>query len=203
MEEFWKDVVGYEGRYEVSNLGRIRSIDRKTTRKFNFGTTGIIGYPSKILKPMSTKFDYLKYGLSKNGKTTSFVGHRLVAMAWIPNPNNYPQVHHKDHNKHNNAVENLEWVTPSQNTKYAISAGRHHGGFKMGTTHHSGKFTDDQIKWMRNLHKDGYSLTQLSEIFNSNRGYLSSVINNKRRIISNAENVVFCNAIPFSAITLS
>jgi hypothetical protein len=183
MIESWLTVNDYEGFYEVSNLGNVRSVSRTLPRKFNKGANGVMTYESKLLKPMSTKYEYLKFGLSRDGKVKSFLAHRLVALAWIPNPNNYPVVHHKDHNKHNNAVENLEWTTYEGNTKAAIEAGRHNGGFKRGTKHHSGKFTDDQIQWMSKLSLDGYSYTDLLEIFNSNRGYISQVITGKRRIL--------------------
>jgi hypothetical protein len=202
-EENWKPVVGYEGYYEVSDLGNIRSVRRTLQRGFKGGVTSNIAYESKILKPMSTKFDYLKYGLSKDGKTKSFTGHRIVALSWLPNPENLPQVHHKDHNKHNNAVSNLEWVTASKNVKEAIKAGKHHGGFKTGVNHHSGKFTDTQIGWMRKLKADGYSLTELSEIFQTSRGTLSPIINLKRRVVDSISRgeLIFCKRVPVLAVT--
>jgi hypothetical protein len=183
LEECWKPVVGYEDTYEVSNLGRIRSVPRVTKRRFNGGTESNMTYSARILKPMSTRFDYLKYGLSRNGKTVSMLGHRIVAKAWLPNPNDYPIVHHRDHNKHNNSVENLEWSTQSNNIRAAIEAGHHNGGFKRGTKHHSGKFTDEQIRWMFRLKEVGYSYTELLEIFGSNRGYISQVLNGLRRTL--------------------
>lgn len=100
--EIWKDVKGYEGLYQVSNLGRIWSVKSQ-----------------KYLKPWVNTCGYHLVGLiSKNGKQKKEQIHRLVALAFIENPNNYPQVNHKDENKGNNCVENLEWVTAKQNCNY-------------------------------------------------------------------------------------
>lgn len=106
MEEIWKDVKNYEGLYQVSNLGRVKSLGNNRSRK------------EKILKPHTTKAGYLMVGLYKNGKGKDFLLHRIVAMEFIPNPNNYPQCNHLDENKKNNCVENLEWCTAKFNINY-------------------------------------------------------------------------------------
>lgn len=105
--EIWKDIEGYEGLYQVSNLGRVKS------KKYN---------KEKMLKPYTNSGGYSVVGLRKDGKTKFFRVHRLVAKAFIPNPDpeNKTQVNHKNEfDKKNNCVENLEWVTPSENTNYA------------------------------------------------------------------------------------
>ena len=99
MIEIWNDILGYEGLYEVSNWGRIRR-------------------NGKILRPQAARGGYLQVGLSKNGIVKHGKVHRLVASAFIPNPNNYPQVNHKDENKTNNAVDNLEWCDNKYNNNY-------------------------------------------------------------------------------------
>lgn len=104
MKEIWKDVAGYEGRYKVSNKGRVKSL-----------------ISGKILKNQSDKYGYQYVKLS-NGKRGSYKHmsiHRLVALAFIPNPENKPEVNHKDGNKRNNYVDNLEWVTPKENVEHA------------------------------------------------------------------------------------
>lgn len=103
MKEIWKDIEGYEGDYQVSNLGRIKSFK---------------GKKEKIRKPGVIRGGYLGIMLSKNNKSKSFKIHRLVAMTFIPNPNNYPEVNHKDENKKNNCVDNLEWCTKRYNLFY-------------------------------------------------------------------------------------
>lgn len=189
MEEVWKKISKFNDLYEVSTGGRIRN-----------SSTG------RVLKPMTTKDQpYHKYGFSmgKSVMRWSMV-HRLVAEAFIPNLLNLPVVHHKDHNPANNAVVNLEWSTHSHNTKEAIKAGRHHGGFKMGVKHHSGKFTGEQIRWMKQLQEDGYSLSQIAEIINGSISYISQVINGKRRTaqltIYNSGEMTYCKRQPVYSV---
>lgn len=105
--EIWKDIEGYEGMYQVSNMGRVKSLTRKV---WNYTK------PGRILKPGAKENGYLHVGLSNglNVEKHAHV-HRLVAKAFIPNPNNYPEVNHKNMNKADNRVENLEWCTPRYN----------------------------------------------------------------------------------------
>lgn len=103
MKEVWKDIKGYEGLYQVSNLGNVKSL------KFN---------KEKILIPLFDK-NYLFIQLWKNGKYKRYKVHRLVAEAFIPNTNEYSCVNHKDENKQNNCVDNLEWCTNQYNIEYS------------------------------------------------------------------------------------
>lgn len=115
MKEIWKEVKGYEGLYEVSNLGNVRSINRIIKNKF---------YKGKILITKIDKDGYLQLGLSKNGTKKYFRVHRLVAQAFIPNPSNLPQVNHKDEVKDNNNVKNLEWCDNKYNSSYGTKNNR-------------------------------------------------------------------------------
>lgn len=124
-KEIWKDIEGYEGLYQVSNLGRVRSLGRKFPRKNN-----TIGFRKpKIKKLCETSKRKTKQGylctrlLDKNNNSKCEYVHILVANAFIPNPQNKPTVNHKDGNKHNNYIENLEWSTYSENNKHAIDFG--------------------------------------------------------------------------------
>ena len=113
MEE-WRSVIGYEGIYEVSNYGRVRSVDREVKQ-----SNGSIGhYKGKILKGEYDKKGYRRYRLSKNNKTQKKFEHQLVAQAFIPNPNNYSMINHKDEIKDNNHVSNLEWCDSKYNNNY-------------------------------------------------------------------------------------
>ncbi len=112
-EEIWKDIPDYEGYYQASNLGRIKSMPRVVT---NYRGSHIS--KEKILKQHCDKKGYSKVYLLKNkvGKTTCV--HRLVALAFLSNPNNWPDINHKDENPSNNNVENLEWCTEKYNSNY-------------------------------------------------------------------------------------
>lgn len=119
MEEIWKDIDGYEGLYQVSNIGRVRSLTRNR-RGRNNAPNPIQG---RILK-QHICFGYCYISLCKNRKYKGFRVHRLVATAFIPNPDNLPQVNHKDENKTNNCVDNLEWCDGKYNVNYGTGTER-------------------------------------------------------------------------------
>ena len=111
MTEQWRDIAGYEGYYQVSSLGNIKSIPRYITT--NLGYVSFI--PGQQIKTFINTVGYVQVHLSKNNRSRVFYVHRLVANAFMENPEGYTDVNHKDHNKVNNAVWNLEWVTHSAN----------------------------------------------------------------------------------------
>ena len=107
--EKWKSIAGYEGLYEVSNLGRVRSL--------KFGKT-------KILTPKNNGIGYFQVGLRKDGISKYLLVHRLVANAFIPNPQNLKTVNHIDEDKSNNNVSNLEWMSQTDNINYGTRTAR-------------------------------------------------------------------------------
>lgn len=121
--EIWKDIKGYKNLYQVSNLGNVRSLDR--IRKNGKEPNRKYLQKSKLLKPAIQNVGYKFVVLSKNGKRKGFRVHRLVAEAFIDNPNNYDCVNHKDENKLNNNVSNLEWCTVAYNNKYGTKQERY------------------------------------------------------------------------------
>lgn len=118
--EVWKDIKGYEGLYQVSNLGRVKSLKRQRDVNLPYSNTATV--PEKILK-YGTSQGYLAVTLAKNKINKKIRVHKLVALNFIPNPDNKPHINHIDGNKHNNCVNNLEWVTPKENTKHAFDNG--------------------------------------------------------------------------------
>ena len=189
QEEVWLPIEHYEGVYEVSSYGRVRSLDRVIEKSGNRNSTYLHKIKGRILKPKLTKFGYYEHGLS-NGERRNmsyFRINRLVAQAFIPNPDNLPQVHHKDHDKLNNHVDNLKWVTGSENIKEAITAGKHHGGFKKGLKHHRGKLSDEQVLEIRDLIKTKRNY-EIANIFGISRGHVTDLVKgNKRKIKAELE----------------
>ena len=126
MKEIWRDIPDYEGIYQVSNLGEIRSC--KTNR---------------IRKQIKQRSGYMRIILTKNKKQKAFFVHTLVAKCFVENTNNSPYVNHIDGNKENNDSNNLEWVTASQNMKHAINKGlvkRHPWSVKVSQYSLDGRF---------------------------------------------------------------
>ena len=112
IKEIWKDIPEYEGLYQASNLGKIKSLDR-----FNYKGHHNL---EKILKQKLNKNGYLSVSLCKNKKVKVCYIHKLIAITFLDNNNNYPCVNHKDGNKQNNIVDNLEWCSYTHNNNEAI-----------------------------------------------------------------------------------
>lgn len=158
--EEWRDIEGYEGLYQVSNLGRVKSLKPRYKNKI-------------ILKQEINHFGYLQICLSNPRKTHKV--HRLVAQAFIPNPENKPQVNHIDGNKLNNKVENLEWNTAHENNLHACRTGLN-GGAKKNTS----KLTEEQVIYIRNNYKayDKYfGAKPLCNRFNISSSSLFKILN--------------------------
>ena len=141
MDEIWKDIPGYETRYQVSNIGRVRSLD--------YSFIDILGHhrfhKGKILKLHLDEHGYYKVNLYLNRDIHESFVHRLVALAFIPNPNNLPFINHKDENPKNNHVENLEWCTH----KYNVNYGSHNERVSRALSIPVSQF-DMEGNWIRN-----------------------------------------------------
>ena len=121
MKEEWKDIEGYEGFYQVSNKGRVKSVERKV---WDSGKQSYNTIKERILKPGKDGYGYLKVDLCKYGQPRSITVHRLVATAFLDNPKNLPQINHIDENKENNCVNNLEWCTSKYNNNHGTRTER-------------------------------------------------------------------------------
>lgn len=158
--EEWKPIEGYEDRYEISNFGRVKSLERKDLNNHLL--------KERILKPKINRDGYSYLQLCYDGNKKGFFVHRLVAAAFIDNPNGYPVVNHKDENKQNNYVSNLEWCTVLYNNRYgtkAIRTGEHYAKAVVQLT-----MEGDYIRTFKSLHdvyrKFGYAPINISRCCN-------------------------------------
>ena len=120
MNEIWKDIEGYEGLYQISNFGRVKSLDRYV--KSRWGNYRLLN--GKLIKGYKNKNGYCLITLWNKQISKTYLLHRLVAETFLSNPDNLPQINHKDENKSNNQVENLEWCTAKYNSNYGTHVER-------------------------------------------------------------------------------
>lgn len=146
--EIWKSIQGYEGFYEVSNKGRIKSLKRTVKNSGSYSGKRI--YHEKILKQNINRLGYHVVTLSKHSKRKFFIVHRIVANAFIDNPKKLPEVNHKDLNKSNNNVQNLEWCTRSENVNHFYNktntSSKHKGVYYQKDRKKWGAYVDYQGK---------------------------------------------------------
>lgn len=173
--KIWRDVIGFEGIYQVSNYGDLKGLERKT---FNKGTNLENIIKEKILKKPKDKDGYIRYCLFKDDKRFSKYAHRLVALMFIDNPQNKPQVNHIDGNKENNHVDNLEWVTAKENTRHALDLGLSYQ--EPGEKHHMSKLTEKDIFNIRELYKNKTTQKKISLLFNVSQTQIHRIVTNKR-----------------------
>lgn len=131
--EQWKEIKGYEGRYEVSNYGNVRSFLFYSPKRKEY----LLRKQPRLLRQNNTHDGYKRVALSKEGKMKHITVHRLVAMAFIPNPDNAPAVNHKDEDITNNHVSNLEWCTNKYNSNYGTLRDRIKN--RLSANHHLAK----------------------------------------------------------------
>ena len=168
MKERYKDVLEYEfpGCYQISNLGNVKLLRRG--RRIVKGYVGGDGY--------------LYIGGHYKGHIRNLKIHRLVALAFKKNPNNYPDINHKDGNKLNNCSNNLEWCTKSQNMKHAVRTNLLTNCTQKGENHNTSKHPFKKVLEIREKYSTGkYSMRQLAKEFKTSSGYISDVVNNKIR----------------------
>lgn len=158
-KEIWKNIKGYYGQYQISNWGRVRS------QKYgNF----------RIRKPFIAGKGYLSIDLCKKCKYKKFYLHRLVAIYFIPNPLNLPEVNHKDGNKKNNHISNLNWTDGVGNMKHAIEE---LGFVNHGENAPAAKLTEKQVRDIIEMHKSGnYTYAQIADRYNIKAGHAWNIV---------------------------
>lgn len=174
IDEQWNSVPDYELYYEVSNKGRIRSLPRKA--KTANGERTVHG---RVMKESVNTSGYSTIRLFKDGRGETVMIHRLVALVFISNPDNKPQVNHKDFNRRNNNADNLEWTTRQENITHAKDAGRH----QKGETHHKAKLTTQEILEIVEVFNAGGATTySLAKTYKVDQKLISSILNKKHRV---------------------
>ena len=162
--EVFKDILGYEGLYQVSNLGKVKS----TERKAKHWRGGLLTVKSRIMKPFTSKCGYLIVSISKNSIDNKFLIHRLVSNAFIPNPYNKPQVNHINGIKTDNKVSNLEWATTSENSLHAFK-----NNLKAkGQNRTQSKLTNKEVLEIR--HSNLRNI-ELSRLYNISKSIISGI----------------------------
>lgn len=170
--ELWKPVKAYEGAYEISNLGRLRSLDRWVNSKNNSKALK----KGKLKKPTLNQYGYYTVRLFKNQKAKNYSMHRLVAEAFIENPKNKPQINHIDGDKQNNKAINLEWCCASENMKHAYKLELIER--KQGPDANGAKFTRNQIRKIRYLHDiKKYTQVKLSKMYGVSNSIICRIVN--------------------------
>ena len=157
MSEIWAQIDGYEGFYEVSSFGRVRSVERVVRHRHGLATM-----KSRVLKQSISKAGYAYVCLSKECRGKSCLVHRLVARAFLPACDK-PEVNHKDFNKSNNCVDNLEWASRSENHIHAMSAGRFDAEINPSARR---KLTPEKVRDIRQLRLTGVSVKDIASKYN-------------------------------------
>lgn len=166
LRDDWRKIPGLSTAYEVNSQGMVRSLPRKITRK-NGTVQRFKGTILSIFKN-SSGYNCVKISDSETGKRLAMRCHRAVAEAFIPNPENKPEVNHIDGDKTNADISNLEWVTSRENKKHAWDTGlrnRSHLPNKIGEDKHNAKLTDAKVIEMRNLKIGGLSYREIAEAY--------------------------------------
>lgn len=171
IKEIWKDVIGYNGKYQVSNLGRVKSITRVITSP-NRSSLYKLG---RILRPIN-HHGYKCVFLANSGNQKRNTIHRLVVSSFLPNPNGLKEVNHKNGIKGDNRLDNLEWCTRSENMLHAFKVcGRVNAGLK-GDKNPAAKLTPENVRDIRRMKLSGIAAKEIAEKFNLNKGYVFAII---------------------------
>jgi hypothetical protein len=161
--EIWKNIPNYEGLYQISNLGNVKSFPRHGTRTKE----------ERILKQSLDTSGYPQVCLTKNSNKKTWLIHILLGKLFIDNPHNKPEINHKDGIKTNYSLDNLEWNTKKENMIHAVKNGLH----TRGESHSSSKLTEKKVLKIRELYASkAYSISKLSNLFSVHIATISDIV---------------------------
>lgn len=173
MKEIWKPVVGYEGLYEVSNLGRVKSLDRIVTVRRKDGTSFQRPHKGQMIRIQKCSNGYRHVPLCKDGRSLIARVHRVVAEAFIDNPEGLPEVNHIDEDKTNNRADNLEWCTHQYNNSYGTKP-------LFGERNPMSKITADEVKEIRIRRASGEMLKDIAADYGISINHVCNIAQGKR-----------------------
>lgn len=180
MEEVWKPVVGYEGYYEVSNLGRVKTAAIFIRHDGNWSEEGGYVKKIKIRNQQTNRYGYKTIKLCKLGNCKQARVHRLVAEAFIDTDNLNNQINHIDGDKTNNIVSNLEWVTAAENMRHAWETGLVNKDHTIGSKHHNALLDEQKVVEIRKLYKaGGITQKEIAEMYSVKFGTIKDVLSNR------------------------
>ena len=169
-KEVFKPIKGYEGLYEISNHGNVKSL----AKTWSVGVKG-----DTILKPGGWEENYVHVVLSMDKVKRHLLVHRLVALHFCDNPNNYPVVNHKNSNRRDNYYGNLEWATQKQNVQHGYEHGYMEG--RKGLRHHNCKLSEYQISEIKKMYNEKYgSQKEIAKVFNIKQSQVSRIVTGRR-----------------------
>lgn len=168
MKEIWKPIKGYEGLYEVSNKGRVKTLDKF----FDWVDDIKIFHKGRIIKKCNDSDGYEIIGLTKNKIRKTAKVHRLVAQAFISNSKKKPHINHVDNNRKNNNVSNLEWVTPSENSAHMKNQ-------KRARNQHFGKINTKMRADIRTYYYKICNKAEVARVFKISEGAVRLILKEK------------------------
>jgi hypothetical protein len=174
MKEIFIDIIGYETLYQISNYGRVKALSKTLKNGVGYAVR-----KEKIIKPAKKDNDYLFVGLTNGKNVKRFYIHRLVAIHFLPNPENKPDVNHIESNKEDNRFFMLEWCTKSENISHSYKHGVHRANF--GTKNSKAKLNDEKVLSIKERYgRDGNTIRSLAIEFGVHHSIIDGIIKGKR-----------------------
>lgn len=168
--EIWANIEGYDGIYKISNYGRVKSSGKTVVIKKKMNCTKVLR--EKLIKQRIDTRGYYAFKITHNGLYKNYNTHRLLALAFIPNPENKPEVNHIDGNKLNISLSNLEWATVKENAIHAFAIGLR----KQGELHHRTRLSGANVLEILRMKTNGSTHSQLAEKFATSKGNIQSIV---------------------------